>query len=89
MVGANGASKHDHATILVLDYGSQYTQLITRRVREVGLFSLLFPGDASLVSDEVSGVGFRALACSRLKGVLPKENTHARALPSPNTPWWG
>ena len=38
-----------HSTILVLDYGSQYTQLITRRVREVGLFSLLFPGDASLV----------------------------------------
>uniref|UniRef100_A0A7S0YS74 GMP synthase [glutamine-hydrolyzing] n=1 Tax=Polytomella parva TaxID=51329 RepID=A0A7S0YS74_9CHLO len=38
----------DHNVALILDYGSQYTQLITRRIREVGMFSLLFPGDASL-----------------------------------------
>lgn len=47
---ASMVATEGHSTILVLDYGSQYTQLITRRVREVGLFSLLFPGDASLVS---------------------------------------
>jgi len=35
-------------TVLVLDYGSQYTQLITRRVRELDVFSVLAPGDASL-----------------------------------------
>ena len=29
--------------------GSQYTQLIARRIRELGMFSVLFPGDASLV----------------------------------------
>jgi GMP synthase (glutamine-hydrolysing) len=44
------ASAHSHAVVLILDYGSQYTQLITRRVRELSMFSVLFPGDASLVS---------------------------------------
>ncbi|OFZ56313.1 MAG: glutamine-hydrolyzing GMP synthase [Bdellovibrionales bacterium RIFOXYC1_FULL_54_43] len=37
-----------HATIVILDYGSQYTQLITRRVRELGYFSRILPGDATL-----------------------------------------
>ncbi|GIL72048.1 hypothetical protein Vretimale_551 [Volvox reticuliferus] len=44
---ANGTTSH-HAVVLILDYGSQYTQLITRRVRELCMFSMLFPGDASL-----------------------------------------
>lgn len=54
-MAANGyapAAKHtlaqEHDVVLVLDYGSQYTQLIGRRVREIGCFSMLFPGDASL-----------------------------------------
>lgn len=34
--------------ILILDYGSQYTQLIARRVRELGFYSYVFPGDANL-----------------------------------------
>ncbi len=43
----------EHQTVLVLDYGSQYTQLIARRIREFSLFSILFPGDASLVRPRV------------------------------------
>lgn len=39
-----------HAVCCVLDYGSQYTQLIARRVRENGVLSVLLPGDASMVS---------------------------------------
>ena len=39
---------HDHR-ILILDFGSQYTQLIARRVREIGVYCELVPFD---VSDE-------------------------------------
>jgi GMP synthase (glutamine-hydrolysing) len=38
----------DTHTVVVLDYGSQYTQLITRRIRELSVLSILMPGDASL-----------------------------------------
>jgi hypothetical protein len=38
-----------HSVCLVLDYGSQYTQLIARRVRENGVYSMLMPGDVTLV----------------------------------------
>lgn len=34
--------------ILILDYGSQYTQLIARRTREIGFYSYVFPGDVTL-----------------------------------------
>ena len=35
-------------TVLVLDYGAQYGQLIARRVRECRVYSELIPHDASL-----------------------------------------
>ncbi|RKY32862.1 MAG: GMP synthase (glutamine-hydrolyzing) [Candidatus Omnitrophota bacterium] len=36
-------SSHRHAAILILDFGSQYTQLIARRVRENKVFSRIIP----------------------------------------------
>ncbi|MCH2136466.1 MAG: glutamine-hydrolyzing GMP synthase [Phycisphaerales bacterium] len=47
------AASHDHPslsdvdTIPILDFGSQYVQLIARRVREAGAFSVLLAPDAS------------------------------------------
>jgi len=37
---------HAHR-LLILDFGSQYTQLIARRVREVGVYSEIHPWDMS------------------------------------------
>lgn len=32
-----------HQALVILDYGSQYTQLIARRAREMGVFSIILP----------------------------------------------
>ena len=37
-----------HQGILILDYGSQYTQLIARRIREAHVFCEIHPPDRSL-----------------------------------------
>ena len=43
--------------ILILDYGSQYTQLIARRVREIGIYCELLPWDSPLAERlECSGI---------------------------------
>ncbi|MBL4848802.1 MAG: glutamine-hydrolyzing GMP synthase [Planctomycetes bacterium] len=44
-----------HETILILDLGSQYTQLIARRIREAGVFS-------QIVRYDISAADARALA---------------------------
>lgn len=37
-----------HESLVILDYGSQYTQLIARRGRELGVFSIILPFSASI-----------------------------------------
>ncbi len=46
------ASCHD--TIVVLDFGSQYTQLIARRIRESRVHSIILPSSASLETIQAS-----------------------------------
>ena len=44
---------HAHS-ILILDYGSQYTQLIARRVREVGVYCEIYPWDSQQAQSALS-----------------------------------
>ena len=42
--------------VAILDFGSQYTQLIVRRIRECGIYSEIFPYSAGLETLESRGV---------------------------------
>jgi GMP synthase (glutamine-hydrolysing) len=55
------ADIHAHR-ILILDFGSQYTQLIARRVRELGVYCEIHPWDIS--DDEVRRFGARGVILS-------------------------
>ena len=52
---------HAHR-ILILDFGAQYTQLIARRVREVGVYCEIHPWDMG--EDEVRAFGARGIILS-------------------------
>ena len=65
----------NHERIVVLDFGSQYNQLIARRIRELGVYSELLPHDVSLEQLQ---------AMSGLKGIIlsggPNSVYEAKAL---------
>ena len=48
--------------VLILDFGSQYTQLIARRVREAGVYCEIFPWDADF--DHIRDFGGRGFILS-------------------------
>src|SRR5579859_1812197 len=49
-------------TIVILDFGSQFTQLIARRIRELGVYCAIVPVDTSL--SEVRAQGARGVILS-------------------------
>jgi GMP synthase (glutamine-hydrolysing) len=52
---------HNHR-ILILDFGSQYTQLIARRVREIGVYCEIYPWD--IEADIIRDFGARGIILS-------------------------
>ncbi len=56
------AAAHRHETILILDFGSQFTQLIARRIRELGVFCIVEPG--TLPIEEVRALAPRGIILS-------------------------
>jgi GMP synthase (glutamine-hydrolysing) len=52
----------DRESVVIVDFGSQYSQLITRRVRELNVYSQLVPHDAAW--DEIERLHPRAIILS-------------------------
>ncbi len=48
--------------ILILDFGAQYTQLIARRVREIGVYCEIYPWDVS--AEEIAAFGAKGIILS-------------------------
>ncbi len=42
--------------IIILDFGSQTTQLISRRIREIGIYSEVFPGEINIKDLDLTDV---------------------------------
>ncbi len=55
------ANIHEHR-VLILDFGSQYTQLIARRIREIGVYCEVEPWD--IEAKDVKAFGARAIILS-------------------------
>jgi GMP synthase (glutamine-hydrolysing) len=75
-----------HSRILILDFGSQVTQLIARRVREAGVFCEIHPCDVS--DDFVKSYGVDG-ATDSLKGIIlsggPMSVTEEETLRAPDS----
>lgn len=67
--------KSTHDCIVVLDFGAQYSQLIARRVRELGVYSLILPFNAT--ADEIRAQG-------RVKGIIFSGGP--ASVPQPDSP---
>ncbi len=51
-----------HERIAIIDYGSQYTRIITRRLRELGAFGLVY--NAGATAEEIGGADLKGVILS-------------------------
>lgn len=59
---AGKSELHNQEMIVVLDFGSQYNQLITRRIREFGVYSELHPH--TITAEEISAMNPKGIILS-------------------------
>ena len=65
--------KHDK--IMIIDYGSQYTQLITRRVRELNVFAEIFP--FNVTADDIDSFNPKAIILSGGPSSVYDDNSYS------------
>jgi len=61
-IPSSGQKSEEREWVAVLDFGSQYTQLIARRARELGVYSRIFPPPVDL--SQVCNPGLRGIILS-------------------------
>jgi len=79
-----------HETVIILDFGSQYTQLIARRVREAGVYCEILPFNTTL--DQIRRQHPKGLILSGGPSSVYQQDApkpHADLLPSLNCPVLG
>uniref|UniRef100_UPI00058B2568 glutamine amidotransferase-related protein n=1 Tax=Alkalibacillus haloalkaliphilus TaxID=94136 RepID=UPI00058B2568 len=59
--------------IIVLDYGSQYNQLITRRIRELGVYSELYSN--KITAEEIKKLNPKGIVLSGGPGSVYDDNS--------------
>ena len=70
-----------HDTVLILDFGSQYTQLIARKIRETGVYSKIHPFNIAM--DKIRALQPKALILSGSPFSISHENA-----PKPDPGIW-
>src|ERR1019366_453364 len=76
----------DTQTVVILDFGSQYTQLIARRIREQNVFSVVMPCTAPLADIQAHppiGVILSGGPSSVYDADAPEADPHVLALGVP------
>ena len=76
-----------HDKILILDFGSQVTQLIARRVREAGVYSEVHPCDMSEVAIRAFGARGVILSGSHMSAYEEVSDTAPPAKNRPSHLW--
>src|ERR1700709_2097717 len=75
----NTGTEPEHDRVLILDFGSQVTQLIARRVRESGVYCEILPFNAEL--SRIQGFGANGIILSGGPASVADEG-------SPRAPDW-